>query len=842
MESLEQSGSPNISRPAINVSSASAIDSVAMSNRNVAQPAPEITNRWAASSMQATSTDLKSSKLSPVSAKTIESPDLLPAEEKPTVPEWFLQSKEKNENEHVPIIEGQTGYNGEEAAKEAPGADMIILNDDYEIHSDVYAEARDMILSGVLRTPGHIHPSSNWINTAAFLLQSPQDGSFGFSNAVVHTIAKELKADLVSLGQEDVHDLCQYFWPDLSTDSEGDTIFSGGTIELFFEQDGGEEKKHDSSPLTRMDTFINTLLACKTKTSSPVQRPPLIVHLSEVQDFMDSEQGLQPLFYKLLEAVKELRKNGKTTIIVGTTIWDPDQYIYSTAWQSCDEDEAPFGYGTAVNISPVATKRAATTLDREIKEGPRLTRLRHLRRALRWSLGHQFQSEFLLPEALWELPDSAELKETFQRWSDETMGRLVRQIHARIALTCKVEPSEIFDIIARISRNKSAIDKSTAIFSKVEESPESKDGSPKKTDEEGKQDRGQQVEENEEEEEEEVEEEEEEEEEEDDDDKGEGGGYEEIESKSKFQTYLENLSPPCTEEEKGLFDCVVDPDSLTSSFESLKLNQELVDRLRQLLSHSMRESEGLLATETVNGAILYGPPGTGKTHLARILAKEASANFISITPADIETSWVGDTEKRTRALFSLARKLHPCVIFLDEADALFSQRTPLDRRWERTSLSQFLVEIDGLRRTDQSPFLLMATNRPANLDDAVCRRLPHIVHIGLPSVGERKGILAIFLKEERVDDDVNLDELARAHTRDFSGSDIRALCVQAAMIAQREVDLVKDDEVTDGPRKRVITKAHFRKALEYTRPTVDLETLQEIKKFSNRRRGSGLPF
>ncbi|RSL43934.1 hypothetical protein CEP54_014880 [Fusarium duplospermum] len=788
MESCEQSDSANLSKPATDVSSTSTIDSVAMSNPDPVQPARGITNGWVDSSIEATSIDPQSSNLSPASVKTVQSQDLCAAEKKPTIPEWFLQSKvrlAKDLLNHLPSlsksVEGKD--NGEETAKEASRGGTIILNNDYEIHPDLYAEARDTILSGILRTPGNIHPSSNWVNTAALLLQSPQEGSLGFSKAVVHTIAQELKADLVSLGQEDAHDLCQYFWPDLSIDCEGEAIFSGGNIGLFFEQ-GEEQEKDDKSSPTRMDTFIDTLLACpKKKTSSPVHRPPLIIHLPEVEDFIDSDEGLQPFFRKLLEAVKELRKRGKTTIIVGTTVWDPEEYGYSNQWEMHGEDEAPFVYGTVVNISPVATRRAAVTLDREIKGEPWSTQLRHLRRALRWSLGRQLQSEFLLPEALWELPDSAELKETLESWSDEIMGRLVRQIYARIALTRKVEPSEIFDIIARISRNKSAIERNKAMSDQAEEGPESKDGNSKKADEEEEQESS-----------------EEEETSEEEEDNEEGGVDKEVKSKSKFQTFLENLSASCTKEEEGLFDCVVDPDSLKSSFESIKLNQDLIDRLRQLLSHSMRESEGLLATETVNGSILYGPPGTGKTHLARILAKEAAANFISINPADMERCYVGETEQLIKALFSLARKLHPCVIFLDEADALFGRRTSTDRKWERTSLSQFLVEIEGLRRSDKSPFVLMATNRPANMDDAICRRLPHIVHIGLPGVDERRGIFAIFLKEERVDADVNLDELAGTHTREFSGSDIRALCVQAALIAQREVDLVKDDEVTDAPR------------------------------------------
>jgi SpoVK/Ycf46/Vps4 family AAA+-type ATPase len=168
-----------------------------------------------------------------------------------------------------------------------------------------------------------------------------------------------------------------------------------------------------------------------------------------------------------------------------------------------------------------------------------------------------------------------------------------------------------------------------------------------------------------------------------------------------------------------------------------------------------------------------------------------------------------------------------------------------------------LSEMDGLSKRKGAPFLFIATNRPGDIDDAVCRRLPHSLHIGLPNVEDRKAIFGIYLKEEQVAGDVNVAELAE-RTKGFSGSDVRTLCVQAALAAERELEDAarrregekkyeerKDEEEKkveetdekkgEGPN-RLITKAHFERALSVTRPTVTREALLEIQKFAAQQR------
>jgi len=109
--------------------------------------------------------------------------------------------------------------------------------------------------------------------------------------------------------------------------------------------------------------------------------------------------------------------------------------------------------------------------------------------------------------------------------------------------------------------------------------------------------------------------------------------------------------------------------------------------------------------------------------------------MLAVDSAVLNIKWIGETEKMIRATFTLARKLAPCVVFVDEVDSLFRRRTSDDRSWERTAITQFLQEMDGLKEdgtAKDKPFLLVATNRPMDLDDAFLRRLPQKFYIDLP--------------------------------------------------------------------------------------------------------------
>lgn len=239
-------------------------------------------------------------------------------------------------------------------------------------------------------------------------------------------------------------------------------------------------------------------------------------------------------------------------------------------------------------------------------------------------------------------------------------------------------------------------------------------------------------------------------------------------------------------------------------------------------------SRELLKRVRMNGALFYGPPGTGKTHLARAIASTTGANMLSIDAARIQNKYVGESEKMIKSAFTLATKLSPCILFIDEADALFYRRSSDDKSWQRSTLTQFLTQMDGLMSTTEprKPFVIAATNRPKDLDEAFMRRLPHKVLFNLPDKSARAQILRIYLKEDDLKDDVDIDSLAQ-ETTGFSGSDLLNLCEEAALawameqnVANKTFDEIMAASKTDGEAMAVkleLGAGHFQKALSGTR-------------------------
>ncbi|KAE9363268.1 AAA-domain-containing protein [Stipitochalara longipes BDJ] len=248
--------------------------------------------------------------------------------------------------------------------------------------------------------------------------------------------------------------------------------------------------------------------------------------------------------------------------------------------------------------------------------------------------------------------------------------------------------------------------------------------------------------------------------------------------------------------------------------------------LDQLVNHSNgRTAYGILKKGRIGGALLYGPPGTGKTHLARVLARETQAVMISVSAADIENMFVGETEKAVKGLFSLGRMLAPSIIFIDEADALFRARSSQDTGYERSRTNQFLYEMDGLIKSETPPFVLLATNFPRQLDHAVLRRTPSRIHIGLPSAEGRERIFNICLREEQLHTDVKVQVLANM-TKGYTGSDIRTLCIQAALACEAAM-------TSRGPETvRILRADHFEKAFRRCSPTVSRSALAHIREFA----------
>ncbi|MCD6592969.1 CDC48 family AAA ATPase [Candidatus Bathyarchaeota archaeon] len=187
------------------------------------------------------------------------------------------------------------------------------------------------------------------------------------------------------------------------------------------------------------------------------------------------------------------------------------------------------------------------------------------------------------------------------------------------------------------------------------------------------------------------------------------------------------------------------------------------------------------------GILLFGPPGCGKTLLARAVATESEANFISIKGPEVFSKWVGESEKAIREVFRKARMSAPAIVFFDEIDALVPRRGAgyADSGVTERVISQLLTEIDGIEPL-QEVIILAATNRPDILDPAILRpgRLDRMIYVPEPNEEGRYQIFKIHTKNMPLAEDVDLRELARL-TKGYSGADIESVCREAALIALR---------------------------------------------------------
>jgi len=227
------------------------------------------------------------------------------------------------------------------------------------------------------------------------------------------------------------------------------------------------------------------------------------------------------------------------------------------------------------------------------------------------------------------------------------------------------------------------------------------------------------------------------------------------------------------------------------------------------------------------GILLYGPPGSGKTLLARAVATESEANFISIKGPEIFSKWVGESEKAIREVFRKGRTAAPAIIFFDELDAIVPRRGLgyADSGASERVISQLLTELDGVE-TLQNVLVIAATNRPDILDPAVMRpgRFDRLIYVPSPDFESLKEIFKIHAGSMPLSKDVSLDELARK-AQGYSGADIEAICREAAMNALRE-----DVDATE------VSRRDFDEAMERVGPSIAPEDDAWYQKFSKRLR------
>ena len=252
------------------------------------------------------------------------------------------------------------------------------------------------------------------------------------------------------------------------------------------------------------------------------------------------------------------------------------------------------------------------------------------------------------------------------------------------------------------------------------------------------------------------------------------------------------------------------------------------------------------------GVLFYGPPGCGKTLLAKAIANECGANFISIKGPELLTQWFGESEANVRELFDKARAASPCILMFDEIDSIAKTRGSGGGGGSEAGdrvINQILTEIDGVGAR-KNVFCIGATNRPDILDPAVIRpgRLDQLIYIPLPDLKSRAAIFKAALRKAPLEDDVSIEVLARS-THGFSGADITEICTQASKLAIREAILFEEerlkkveageldeDEGKADPKNLLVTKKHFNFAMSRARRSVSEKDLTLFEEFAEKQK------
>jgi len=241
-------------------------------------------------------------------------------------------------------------------------------------------------------------------------------------------------------------------------------------------------------------------------------------------------------------------------------------------------------------------------------------------------------------------------------------------------------------------------------------------------------------------------------------------------------------------------------------------------KLREAVEMPLKDPDAFtrMGIHPPRGILLYGPPGTGKTLLAKAVANESEANFISIKGPEVMSKWVGESEKAVRMIFKKAKQVAPCIVFLDELDSIAHRRgTGNDEGVTERVVNQLLTSLDGLESME-GVVVVGATNRPDMIDPGLLRtgRFDRLILVPIPDKKARHEILKVHTKPMPLEKDVDLEALTE-ELDNYTGADVEGLCREAAMVALRE----------DGKAKKVSMK-HFEEARKAVPPSIDEETMR----------------
>jgi transitional endoplasmic reticulum ATPase len=263
------------------------------------------------------------------------------------------------------------------------------------------------------------------------------------------------------------------------------------------------------------------------------------------------------------------------------------------------------------------------------------------------------------------------------------------------------------------------------------------------------------------------------------------------------------------------------------------------EELKEAIEWPLKHADLFLEADIVppKGLLLFGPPGTGKTMIAKAVATNSEANFISIKGPELLSKWVGESEKGIREVFRKARQASPCVVFFDELDSVAPRRSSTgggDSHVGERIVSQLLTEMDGLEDL-KGVVVIGATNRLDIIDEALLRpgRFDRLLEIPLPDNDSIKEILKIHMAKKPIDNTMDIDKLAEL-LKGYSGADIASLVNAAAMSAIREhitnnrtykIDLTKNE---DRKVPLTISMKHFEDALKKVRRNVTIQKVNNL--------------
>ncbi len=289
-------------------------------------------------------------------------------------------------------------------------------------------------------------------------------------------------------------------------------------------------------------------------------------------------------------------------------------------------------------------------------------------------------------------------------------------------------------------------------------------------------------------------------------------------SRSDFEDVMKEVQP------SALREILFEVPNVT--WEDIGGLDEVKSLLKEAVEWPLRYGESFrrIGVEAPKGVLLFGPPGTGKTLLAKAIANESEANFITVKGSDILSKWYGESEKHIAEIFKKARQVAPAIIFLDELDALAPVRGSSMGEPHVTEriVNQLLSELDGLEEL-RGIVVIGATNRPDIIDPALLRpgRFDEMILVPVPDAKTRLEVFKVHTRKMALSDDVSIDELIRI-TEDFTGADIAAVCKKAGRFAMRE-----------NINAEKVRQAHFLSAIEETGPSVTPDIMEYYEKIKD---------